>query len=164
MPKRQPRAPHAKRKVKLDHETAATPATHQSGHGAERERNGVNLLPARIEPLKATRRSGREVHSMEKTKKDGFAPMANMSEMNATFQKNAKKIAAWYIDTVENLAKEGLTLREKTTSWAKETPLAAIFEAQNVMAQQLVENSASFARSIFQLDKEEDKPKRSVEA
>jgi len=101
---------------------------------------------------------------MEKAKKDGFVPMGNMSEMNASFQKNAKRIAAWYIDTVENLAKEGLSLREKTTSWAKETPLAAIFEAQNVMAQQLVENSASFARSIFQLDKEEDKPKRSAEA
>jgi len=92
---------------------------------------------------------------MEKSKKEAFGAIPNVSELNASFQKNAKRIAAWYIDTVENLAKEGLNLREKSTSWAKDTPLAAIFEAQNAMAQQLVENSASFARGIFQLDKEE---------
>ena len=92
---------------------------------------------------------------MEKAKKETFAAMANVSELNTSFQKNAKRIAAWYIDTTENLAKEGLSLREKSTGWAKDTPLAAIFEAQNSMAQQLVENSASFARKLFQLDKEE---------
>ena len=92
---------------------------------------------------------------MEKTKKETFAAIANVSELNGSFQKNAKRIAAWYIDTVESLAKEGLSLREKTTGWAKDTPLAAIFEAQNSMAQQLVENSASFARKLFQLDKQE---------
>jgi hypothetical protein len=92
---------------------------------------------------------------MEKAKEETFAAIANVSELNASFQKNAKRIAAWYIDATENLAKEGLSLREKSTSWAKDTPLAAIFEAQNSMAQQLVENSASFARSIFQLDEED---------
>jgi len=81
--------------------------------------------------------------------------MANLSEFNGSFQKNAKRIAAWYIDTTENLAKESLSLREKSTVWAKDTPLAAFFEAQNSMAQQMVENSASFARRLFQLDKEE---------
>ncbi|HTY54891.1 MAG TPA: hypothetical protein VMB26_06825 [Candidatus Binataceae bacterium] len=101
---------------------------------------------------------------MDKAKKEAFSMMGDMSDMNASFQKNAKRIAAWYIDTVENLAKEGLILREKSTSWAKDTPLAAIFEAQNSMAQQLVENSASFARSIFQIDKEEERIKRAVEA
>ena len=69
---------------------------------------------------------------MEKSKKEAFPAMANVSELNASFQNNAKRIAAWYIDTIENLAKEGLSLREKTTSWAKDTPLAAIFEAQEL--------------------------------
>ena len=101
---------------------------------------------------------------MEKAKKEAFPAMANVSELNVSFQKNAKRIAAWYIDTIENLAKESLSLREKSTGWAKDTPLAAIFEAQNSMAQQLLENSASFARSIFQLDKEEEKAKRGAEA
>ena len=92
---------------------------------------------------------------MEKAKKETFATIGSVSELNTSFQKNAKRIAAWYIDTTENLAKEGLSMHEKTTSWAKETPLAAIFEAQNSMAQQLVENSASFARKLFQLDQED---------
>src|SRR5271163_2781942 len=91
MPKRQPPAAHGKRKAKLNHETTATPMIHRGGHGAEREHNGVNLLPATSEPLEALRRLGREVQSMEKAKKDGFVPMGNMSEMNASFQKNAKR-------------------------------------------------------------------------
>src|SRR5271163_602912 len=91
----------------------------------------------------------------ETTKEETCATMANLSEFNGSFQKNAKRIAAWYIDTTENLAKESLSLREKSTVWAKDTPLAAFFEAQNSMAQQMVENSASFARRLFQLDKEE---------
>jgi hypothetical protein len=101
---------------------------------------------------------------MEKAKKEALSAMDNMSDLNASFQKNAKRIAAWYIDTVENLAREGLTLREKSMSWAKDTPLAAVIEAQNAMAQQLVENSVSFARTIFQIDKLEEKLKRAVEA
>ena len=92
---------------------------------------------------------------MEKSKKEAFGAIPNLSELNSSFQQNAKRIAAWYIDTSENLAKEGLSLREKSTSWAKDTPLAAIFEAQNAMAQQLVENSVSFARKLFQLEKED---------
>ena len=43
---------------------------------------------------------------MEKAKKEAFPAMANVSELNVSFQKNAKRIAAWYIDTIENLAKE----------------------------------------------------------
>ena len=92
---------------------------------------------------------------MEKAKKETFETMANLIEFGGPFQKNAKRIAAWYIDTTESLAKESLALHEKSTVWAKDTPLAAVFEAQNSMAQQLVENSVSFARRLFQLDKED---------
>jgi hypothetical protein len=92
---------------------------------------------------------------MEKAKKEAFDTMANLMEFNVPLQKNAKRIAAWYIDTTESLARESLALHEKSTVWAKDTPLAAIFEAQNSMAQQLVENSVSFARRLFQLDKED---------
>ena len=89
---------------------------------------------------------------MEKAKKETLGAISDVSELTASFQKNAKRIAAWYIDTTESLAKEGLSLSEKSTSWAKDTPLAAIFEAQKAMAQQLVENSVSFARKLFQLE------------
>jgi len=86
--------------------------------------------------------------------------MFNLSDLTGSWYNNAKRIAAWYIDTTENLAKEGLSLTEKSTSWAKDTPLAAIFEAQNAMAHQLVENSVSFARNIWQLEKEDEKAKK----
>jgi hypothetical protein len=129
----------------------------------DRQQNGSHSVAA-ADRQEANTELSTEVKSMEKAKKEAFSAMGDMSDINASFQKNAKRVAAWYIDTVENLAKEGLILREKSTSWAKDTPLAAIFEAQNAMAQQLVENSASFARSIFQLDREEEKIKRSVEA
>jgi hypothetical protein len=90
--------------------------------------------------------------------------MPNGPELSESFQKNARRIAAWYIETTENLAKEGLRLRERTTSWAKDTPLASIFEAQNTMAQQLVENSARFARDLFRIEKEEEKSRRASDA
>ena len=131
--------------------------------GAKRNsiHNGSHVARALHEIKK---QSANEVESMDKAKKESLSAIANVSEMSESFQKNYKKIAAWYIDTVENLAKEGLTLREKSMVWAKDTPLAAVIEAQNSMAQQLVENSLSFARTIFQIDKEEEKLKRAVEA
>ena len=161
MPKRPRRAPK-KDRVASEFETAATSASGWSEQQKGREQNGSHSAAA--DRPKVVTELSREVKSMDKAKKEAFSMMGDMSDMNASFQKNAKRIAAWYIDTVENLAKEGLILREKSTSWAKDTPLAAIFEAQNSMAQQLVENSASFARSIFQIDKEEERIKRAVEA
>jgi hypothetical protein len=98
----------------------------------------------------------KEAKVFENTKKETCAIMANLPEFNGSFQKNAKRIAAWYIDTTENLAKESLSLHEKSTVWAKNTPLAAIFEAQNSMAQQFVENYAGFARKLFQLDSQDE--------
>lgn len=96
---------------------------------------------------------------MEKGKKETLSSIFNASELSASWYNNAKRIAAWYIDTTESLAKEGLSLQEKSTSWAKETPLAAIFDAQKALAEQLVENSVCFARNLFQIEKEEEKGK-----
>jgi hypothetical protein len=75
------------------------------------------------------------------------------SGLSAIFNpENAQKLAAWYIDTNERLAKEALTLQEQATSWAKETPFNPIFEAQRSLATQVIEGSASFARSLFRLE------------
>ena len=40
----------------------------------------------------------------------------------------AKKAAAWYIATTERVATQALELQEKATGWAKETPLATLFD------------------------------------
>ena len=65
---------------------------------------------------------------------------------------NAKKVAAWYIDTNEQLAKNALDFQAAATEWAKDTPLAPIFAAQNEFGRKLVERSADAARSLWRLN------------
>jgi hypothetical protein len=63
-----------------------------------------------------------------------------------------KKAAAWYIETSERLANQALELQERATGWAKDTPLAPLFEAQHSMARKLVESSAQAARTLWQIE------------
>jgi hypothetical protein len=62
-----------------------------------------------------------------------------------------KKAAAWYIETSEKLANQALEFQEKATGWAKDTPLAALFEAQHSFARKFVERSANAARTLWQI-------------
>ncbi|HKN13861.1 MAG TPA: hypothetical protein VJX68_11770 [Candidatus Binatus sp.] len=64
----------------------------------------------------------------------------------------AKKFAAWYIDTTEKVAKQAIDFQASATQWAKETPLAAIFDAQIEYGKKFVERSASAARSLWRLE------------
>lgn len=66
--------------------------------------------------------------------------------------KNAKKAAAWYIDTGENIANDTLDFQAKATKWAKHTALEPIFAAQHEFGKKLVERSAHAARSLWRLD------------
>src|SRR5258708_10550988 len=64
----------------------------------------------------------------------------------------AKKFAAWYIDTTEKVAKQAIDFQAQATKWAKETPLAPIFDAQIEYGKKFVERSASAARSLWRLE------------
>ncbi|HEX3408986.1 MAG TPA: hypothetical protein VHS07_01830, partial [Candidatus Binataceae bacterium] len=64
----------------------------------------------------------------------------------------AKKAAAWYIDTTERVATQALELQEKATGWARETPLATLFEAQQNMARKFIERSVTAARNLWKLE------------
>jgi len=64
----------------------------------------------------------------------------------------AKKFAAWYIDTTEKVAKRAIDFQASATRWAKETPLAPIFEAQIKYGKKFVERSANAARSLWRLE------------
>ena len=64
----------------------------------------------------------------------------------------AKKAAAWYIDTTERVATQALELQEKATGWAKETPLASLFEAQHNMARKFIERSVTAARNLWKIE------------
>jgi len=64
----------------------------------------------------------------------------------------AKKFAAWYIDTTEKVAKQAIDFQASATQWAKETPLAPIFDAQIEYNKKFVERSANAARSILRVE------------
>jgi phage shock protein A len=100
----------------------------------------------------------KEIHEGFNEAREGFK--AAREGMFDTFSKltepflsmdGAKKAAAWYIDTSEKFAKQAIELQEKATSWAKDTPLAPLVEAQNSIARKFVERSASAARNLWQI-------------
>jgi hypothetical protein len=78
------------------------------------------------------------------------------SKMGESFysMEGAKKAAAWYIETSEKLAHQALDMQSKATKWAKETPLAPLFEAQCNMARKFVERSMTAARNLWQIPQE----------
>ncbi len=64
-----------------------------------------------------------------------------------------RKLAAWSIDASEKAAHGALDFQARTTSWAKETPLAPVFELQRTVAKRIVDGSANLARTLWQIDK-----------
>ena len=49
---------------------------------------------------------------------------------------SAKKVAAWYIDTSEKVAKQAIDFQASATKWAKETPLAPILRCAGRVRQE----------------------------
>lgn len=88
---------------------------------------------------------------MEKENREGmFEAFSKLGESVFSLE-GAKKAAAWYIETSERFAHQALELQEKATGWAKETPLAPLFEAQHNLARKLIERSATAARNLWQV-------------
>jgi hypothetical protein len=63
-----------------------------------------------------------------------------------------KQAAAQWIDTSSQWAYKAVELNEKMTTWAKETPLASLFETQRSLAAQVIENSTALARSLWRIE------------
>jgi hypothetical protein len=88
---------------------------------------------------------------VEKENREGmFEAFSKLGESVFSLE-GAKKAAAWYIETSERFAHQALELQEKATGWAKETPLAPLFEAQHNLARKLIERSATAARNLWQV-------------
>jgi hypothetical protein len=96
-------------------------------------------------------KSGEQKIMSEKQASGLFENISNYGSKMMNFD-GAKKLAAWYIDTSEKVAKNALELQKTSTAWAKETPLAPIFEAQQEFSKKLVERSTSAARTIWRLE------------
>jgi len=73
-------------------------------------------------------------------------------DLNAPLYGSLKQLATQSIDTSEEWAKKVIDWNEKATAWAKSTPLASFFETQRSFASQVIENSASFARSLWRIE------------
>jgi Phasin protein len=89
--------------------------------------------------------------SQKETRQGMFEAFSKMGETSFSIE-GAKKAAAWYLDTTERVATQALELQEKATGWAKETPLASLFEAQQSIARKFVERSLTAARSLWQIE------------
>src|SRR5208282_1735184 len=94
----------------------------------------------------------KETHSAHK--RDGSGVFESISKVgsNLLSVERAKKFAAWYIDTSEKVANQAIDLQASATQWAKETPLAPIFEAQIEYGKKFIERSANAARSLWRLE------------
>jgi hypothetical protein len=114
--------------------------------------------------FEASKKRGKNPHKKSPRKGAGGIQMAEKETregMYEAFSKlgesffsvdGAKKAAAWYIDTTERVATQALELQEKATGWAKETPLATLFEAQHDMARKFIERSVTAARNLWKLE------------
>jgi hypothetical protein len=96
--------------------------------------------------LESRRQSGEE----EMAKKENGSRFEDYSSLFSV--EGAKKVAAWYIDTSEKVANRAIDFQESATKWAKETPLAPIFDAQIEYGKKFVERSANAARSLWRLE------------
>jgi hypothetical protein len=92
-----------------------------------------------------------EDKSMEKAEKGIFENTSELAR-NLFSLDGAKTLAALYIETTEKLAEGVLAFQATTTEWARDTPLATVFEANNSMARKLVEFSAGTARRLWRIE------------
>ena len=75
-----------------------------------------------------------------------------MSEMNLPFSGSMKQMAAQSLASSEKWASQAFEMSEKATEWAKDTPLASIFETQRSFARQILDSSTAMTRQLWQLE------------
>ncbi|MGH9343567.1 MAG: hypothetical protein ACRD19_07395, partial [Terriglobia bacterium] len=108
---------------------------------------------------KARKKSPRKGHGgmnnmAEKENREGlYESVGKLSEAWLSFD-GAKKAASWYIENSQKVANQALDLQQKVTEWAKDTPLARMFELQNSIARKFVERSADLARTVWRIQGE----------
>ncbi len=78
------------------------------------------------------------------------------SDVNNNLRDSARQFAELYIESSRKVGEAMLELHERTTSWAKETPLNPLFELQRNAGKQMLESSLELARKVWGFaDKEE---------
>ena len=75
-----------------------------------------------------------------------------MGEANVPFSTSVKQIVTQSIESGEKWIGQAFALNEKATEWAKDTPLAPVFETQRSVARQVFASSTALARQLWQLE------------
>jgi len=84
--------------------------------------------------------------------KENGSMFEGLTSMGSLFTvEGAKKFSSRDTATTEKVAKQAIDFQASATQWAKETPLAPIFDAQLEYGKKFVERSASAARSLWRL-------------
>ena len=74
------------------------------------------------------------------------------TELGNVWTENGKKAAELYVESTEKLGQMILDFHERSTSWAKETMLAPLFEAQRTFGKQMMESSVDMTRKLCGLN------------
>jgi hypothetical protein len=147
-------------RMKKDADTRARESINESMQEDLRQEKDTNRFEA---PAVGSKPIETETKHETKTEKSGGKQMADKDVREGLFDsftrfnesvfslEGVKKAAAWYIETSEKFANQAVELQEKATGWAKETPLAPLFEAQSSLARKFIERSASTARNLWQI-------------
>jgi hypothetical protein len=143
-------------------------------HGVDQPRNNVQPEAVKSEPAESefervvALRVNAEQHSDVESERDKSGVKAESDKMEQENKKmfggfselgralfgvdGAKEIAALYIESAEKFAKRALDFQAKSTEWAKDTPLAPLFEAQDSIAREVAELSADTARRLWRIE------------
>jgi len=73
--------------------------------------------------------------------------------LGSVWTESAKKAAELYVDSSERMGKMMLDFHERSTTWAKETMLGPLFEAQRTAGKQMIESSVEIARKLYGIEK-----------
>jgi len=68
------------------------------------------------------------------------------------WSEGTKRTIELYVESGERLARALLDLHERSTTWARDTMLGPIFEAQRVAGRQVLDSSLDVTRKFYRLD------------
>ena len=102
-------------------------------------------------PVRSRRKPNNDAHDKNLVRNKTIGEEARMetNEFSSAWKDSAKKAVELYVESGEKLGKMILEWHEQSTSWAKKTMIAPLFEAQRNAGRQLVESSADTARKLF---------------
>jgi hypothetical protein len=83
----------------------------------------------------------------------GEGDQMETAELGSAWTESAKRAVELYVESGEKMGKMMLELHERSTSWARETMLAPLFEAQRSAGKQVMQTSAEMARKLCGLEK-----------